>query len=199
MSQTTRPEATGKEPIADLVRRCKRGDRDAQGDLYRRTRDEVARTLYRVLGPDPALEDAVQDVFVEVFRGLPAFRGEARFSTWLYRVTVNVALQRLRRRARRPEGYRSPLEDLPHEETPLRALERKDASRIVHGLLDALSPKKRVVFVLAEIAGLAPREIAAVLGVNPLTARTRLHYARKEFYRLLVAAGGDVHAGQEEG
>ncbi|MBW2733681.1 MAG: sigma-70 family RNA polymerase sigma factor [Deltaproteobacteria bacterium] len=171
---------------ADLVSRCQQGDRDAQGDFYRRYRDDVLRTLYRVLGPNGEVEDALQDVFIEVFRSLPRFRGQSKISTWLYRVCVNVGLQRIRRKRRRPEGYTSLKEDLPDHETPLRALERRDSSRQVYAILDTIAPKKRVVFILSDIVGMNAKEISDVVQSNALTVRTRLHYARKEFYRKAI-------------
>jgi RNA polymerase sigma-70 factor (ECF subfamily) len=181
MSSSGGPQRPGSSS-AELVLRCKRGQRDAQALFYEKYREDVARTLYRVLGPDADLEDAVQDVFIEVFRSIDRFRGDARITTWLYRVCYNVGLQKLRRTRRRPEGYLSERTEHPHHETPLRALERKDSSRQIYRVLDTVAPKKRLVFILHEILGMNAKEIAEVVGTNPLTVRTRLHYARKEFY-----------------
>jgi RNA polymerase sigma-70 factor (ECF subfamily) len=161
---------------------CQRGERTAQSDFYRKYRTEVARTVQKVLGPDADLEDVVQDVFMEVFRSIDKFKGEAKITTWLYRVCVNVALQKIRRQQRRPEGHAAPQDDLPHHETPLRALERKESARAVYRILDNLAPKKRTVFILHEILGMDAKEIGKIVGANVLTVRTRLHYARKEFY-----------------
>lgn len=185
MTSGNGPRRPGSSSV-ELVLRCKDGQRDAQAIFYEKYRDDVARTLYRVLGPDADLEDAVQDVFIEVFRSISNFRGEAKITTWLYRVCANVGLQKLRRTRRRPEGYLSPRGELPHHETPLRALERKDSSRHVYRVLDTLAPKKRMVFIMHEIFGMSAKEIAEVMGTNPLTIRTRLHYARKEFYPKII-------------
>src|SRR6476660_9053205 len=87
---------------ADLIARCRRDDRGAHDELYHRFRRQVAGNLYRVLGDRTDLEDLVQEVFVIAFRGLDKFRGDARLSTWLYRICVNVALGRIRTRKRRP-------------------------------------------------------------------------------------------------
>src|SRR6516164_1541436 len=89
---------------ADLIASCQRGDKEALGELYRRFRPEVTRNLYRVLGPGRGeLEDVLQEVFIEAFRSIGRFRGDSKLSTWLYRVCVNVALQRLRKRKRLAE------------------------------------------------------------------------------------------------
>ena len=148
----------------------------------------MAGNLYRVLGNPSELEDLIQEVFVIAFRGIARFRGESRLTTWLYRIAVNVALQRLRTRGRRPAVAAAPGEDdLVTEDNPERDLLRKHEVAAVYRLLDKLAPKKRVVLVLHEIEGLDVSEIADIVGSPQVTVRTRLHYARKEFYRLASA------------
>jgi RNA polymerase sigma-70 factor, ECF subfamily len=173
-------------PPPDLVTRCQRGDKDALGELYRLYRAEVARNLHRMLGPGRIdLEDVLQEVFIEVFRSISRFRGDAKVSTWLYRVCVNVALQRLRKRKRRAEvSAEISVVETPEDggETPERSLDNRRRLDAVYGILDELSPKKRIVFILHEIEGREPKEIAGIVGAPVLTVRTRLHYARKEFY-----------------
>ncbi len=192
-SESQRGEAVMHESLSradDLVGRCQKKEQSALAEFYQRYKNEVARIVYKVLGPDTELEDVVQEVFLEVFRCIDTFKGNAQFSTWLYRVSSNVALQRLRRLKRCPEGFSVPTEELPHEETPLRSLERQDSSRIVYNILDTIAPKKRMVFILHEIVGMNSKEIAQVVGTNVLTVRTRLHYARKEFYQKVIATEG---------
>src|SRR5262245_31154906 len=87
---------------SELVRLCRQGDRQACERFYREHRRLVAANLYRVVGERSELEDMVQEVFVIAFRGMERFRGDAKLSTWLYRICVNVALGRLRARGRRP-------------------------------------------------------------------------------------------------
>src|SRR5580698_260482 len=97
--------ALGPADEADLIRRCRADERAAHDELYHRFRRQVAGNLYRVLGDRTDLDDLVQDVFVIAFRGLERFRAEARLSTWLYRICVNVALGKIRTRKRRPIAY----------------------------------------------------------------------------------------------
>lgn len=175
------------QPSVDLIPRCQRGERSAQSEFYQVYRQDVLRTLNKVLGPDSEIEDALQDVFIEVFRSIKGFHGKSKVTTWLYRVTVNIALQRIRKRKRRPEGYSVTKEDLPDHETPARSLERKDTSRQVYSILDGIAPKKRIVFILSEIMGMSASEIGKIVNANILTVRTRLHYARKEFYKEALA------------
>jgi RNA polymerase sigma-70 factor, ECF subfamily len=196
--------AMGPADEAELIARCRADERAAQDELYHRFRRAVAANLYRVLGDRTDLEDLVQEVFVIAFRGLDKFRGDARLSTWLYRICVNVALGRIRTRKRRPATFGandleavSPDPSLVERpETPERSLERRRDRERVYQALEALAPKKRIVLYLHEIEGLDLKEIAYLVDSNPITVRTRLFYARREFYRVLAGelpADGAAH------
>ncbi len=136
----------------------------------------------------------MQEVFVIAFRGLERFRGDARLSTWLYRICVNVALGKIRTRKRRPPPIG--VDDLDatsadpslveRPEMPDRTLERREEQARVYRALDTLPPK-RIVLYLHEIEGLDLKEIAYLVDSNPVTVRTRLFYARREFYAAVVA------------
>ncbi len=179
---------------ADLIERCRKHDRAAQDDLYHRFRRQVAGNLYRVIGDRSDLDDLVQEVFVIAFRGLERFRGDARLSTWLYRICVNVALGRIRTRRRRPTAIGMTdldsaeidpsLTDRP--ETPERTYQRRQDQERVYRALEQVAPKKRIVLYLHEIEGLDLKEIAYLVDSNPVTVRTRLFYARREFYKVLA-------------
>lgn len=198
--------STPLEPAdeADLIARCRAHERAAHDELYHRFRRQVAANLYRVLGERTDLDDLVQEVFVIAFRGLERFRGDARLSTWLYRICVNVALGRIRTKKRRPPpiGLRDldtaaldpSLTERP--ETPERSLERQRDQARVYRALEQLAPKKRIVLYLHEIEGRDLKEIAYLVDSNPVTVRTRLFYARREFYR--VIAGDDAPRAEGE-
>jgi RNA polymerase sigma-70 factor, ECF subfamily len=196
--------ALGPVDEADLIQRCRADDRAAHDELYHRFRRQVAGNLYRVIGDRSDLEDLVQEVFVIAFRGLDKFRGDARLSTWLYRICVNVALGRIRTRRRRPNAIGvSDLDSAAADpslterpETPEKSLERQRDRERVYQALEQLAPKKRIVLYLHEIEGLDLKEIAYLVDSNPVTVRTRLFYARREFYRLIAGedmpeSGGD--------
>lgn len=171
----------------ELVERAQQGDREAFRELFRRHRADVARLAFRMLGTSGDLEDIVQDVFLQVHRSLNDFRGQSKFSTWLHRVTVNVVLMNRRAARSRPIFAAEGLGDLepdggvrPDDEAARR--ERVAAFRRV---LDRLPEKKRTVFVLHELEGLPPAEIATVVDAPVLTVRTRLFYARRELCDLM--------------
>jgi RNA polymerase sigma-70 factor (ECF subfamily) len=190
--------ALGPADEAELIRRCRAGERAAHDEFYARFKRPVAGNLYRVLGDRTDLDDLVQEVFVIAFRGLDRFRGDARLSTWLYRICVNVALGRIRTRSRKPPPVSVSDLDLTSQaqtlverpETPERALERQRDRDRVYRALENLAPKKRIVLFLHEIEGLDLKDIAYLVDSNPVTVRTRLFYARREFYKLL--AGDDA-------
>jgi RNA polymerase sigma-70 factor (ECF subfamily) len=173
----------GEDPVA----LAQRGDRTAFAELFRRHRNDVARLAFRMLGPSADIEDVVQEVFLQVHRSLGEFRGQAKFSTWLHRVTVNVVLM-VRRAARsRPVLSGEPVAEQqadggiwPDEDAGRRA--RIAAFR---RLLDRLPEKKRTTFILHEIEGHSPAEIAVIVGAPVLTVRTRLFYARRELAALM--------------
>jgi RNA polymerase sigma-70 factor (ECF subfamily) len=178
-----------REREAELIARVQRGERDAEMELYRAHRRQVAANLYRVLGHADELEDLVQEVFIIAFKGLDKFRRDSRLSTWLYRIAVNVALGNIRKRSRRPRTVLTPeagerrVADSNH--SPYRQVVREQDRELCYRVMEMLAPKKRLVLYLHEIEGRELKDIAEILGVNPVTVRTRLFYARREFYKLL--------------
>ncbi len=144
----------------------------------------------RRLGIAPAdTDDVVQEVFVVAHRKLPEFEGRAEVKTWLYKILLHVVRHYLRAQGRKP-GHRpaAALDELEglHDQRdagPAAAAERKDAARVLDGLLARLDAEKREVFVLAEIEELSSVEIAEILGTNLTTIYSRLRVARQEFQR----------------
>jgi RNA polymerase sigma-70 factor (ECF subfamily) len=173
--------------LSELIERCKAGDGLAFREVFRCHRADVARLVQRMTGRPADLEDIVQEVFLQVYRSIKDFRGQSRFSTWLYRVTVNVVLMQRRAAKSRPVLHEAPDEafgpdghDLPDDQVA-----RARRVSAFYRLLDRLSDKKRAVFVLHELEGLSPGEIAKIVSAPVLTVRTRLFYARRELLALL--------------
>ena len=137
--------------------------------------------LHLVRDPETA-EDVTQEAFVHAFRSLPRFRGTAKFSTWLYRIARNCAVDAIRKRDRRKRLERGLAEPEPVADASLRAA-------LVHAI-DALPRDLREAFVVIEVFGLSYREAAGVLGVLPGTLKSRMHRTR----RLLMKALGEERA-----
>jgi RNA polymerase sigma-70 factor (ECF subfamily) len=156
--------------------------------------EEYAPRVYqlasRLLGNAADAEDVTQDVFLQVVRKLPTFRGEAAFSTWLYRVTVNAALSYRRKRARREVNVPSePLEEFredgehlipvrPWMSRPNHQLLDQEAHQVIEKAIARLPENYRDVYVLADVEELPNAEIAELLGLNVAAVKSRLHRAR---------------------
>lgn len=170
-----------------LVLRCQAGDREAFHELFRRHRSDVARLVQRLLGGRGDIDDVVQEVFLQVHRSLKDFRFGSRFSTWLYRVTVNVVLMQRRAARSRPQLVEAPegLTPLDAALSPEEQAVRKRRVEAFYRLLDRLSEKKRTAYILHEMEGMSPSDIAEAVKAPVLTVRTRLFYARRELCALL--------------
>jgi RNA polymerase sigma-70 factor (ECF subfamily) len=182
----SRPEDEHDE---QLVERAAAGDHRAFATLYRRHADRVWRILTRIVGPDPDREDLLQQVFVQVFRSLGRFRGEAAFTTYLHRVTTNAAFDHLQTRRRRPVNP-APLNDLdaPGPSPERRAADREQLS-IIFRLLDRVKPKKRIAFVLRVVEGWSLEEIGVATDAAPDAVAQRVRHAHRELESMMVKRG----------
>ncbi len=176
----------------ELVTRAAAGDADAFETLVGRHEGRVYRLAYRLTGSDADAQDVLQDAFLAAYRGLASFRGTARFSTWLYRITTNAAL--LHRRARRRRPAESLEEFLPRfdadgqhvpEPAELRAASRADdllegklLAEKTRAALERLPDLYREAFVLRDLEELGTSEVADLLRVDAATVRQRVHRAR---------------------
>jgi RNA polymerase sigma-70 factor (ECF subfamily) len=163
-------------------------DRRMFAELYRRHVDSVYARLTRVVGPVLERDDLVQHIFLDVHRALPRFRGEARFSTFLHRIVLNVACEHLERR-RRHRGRTLALEPqqldeviAPDASPEARVRARQELAEVFRRL-EALSPKRRVAFILVAVEGLPLDEAAAQAGCSPDAMKQRVLDARRELAR----------------
>lgn len=173
----------------DLVARAASGDRAAFRGLYQRHRMDVTRLVYRMLAGSSDVDDVVQEVFFQVHRSLKDFRGQAKFTTWLHRVAVNVVLMHRRSARSRPAFSEEAPPDLTPDDdllAPDEDADRRGRIRAFARLLDKLADKKRIVFVLHDLEGVSPQEISSIVDAPVLTVRTRLFYARRELEALIA-------------
>lgn len=160
----------------ELLRRACDGDMDALTTLIERTEGRLRAVLGRLLDDPRDAEEALQDTFVQAWRGCGGFRGGSTVPTWLHRIAVNTALMRTR-------GKRLPTAPLDAEMVEDGACvhesaERGELSRFLAGRLRALDPEQRVPLVLRDLAGLSNQEIAEVLDISLPAAKSRVHRAR---------------------
>ena len=160
-----------------LVGKAQAGDMAAFEDLYRQNLSRVYALCLRMCGNAGYAEEMTQEAFIRAWQRLSSFRGDARFSTWMHRVTVNVVLSDRRSRAKRMEKVTDPLE---HQEIRLAA--RPNAPGLSVDLEEAIAKLPagaRDVFVLHDIEGYKHREIAEMTGIATGTSKAHLHRARR--------------------
>ncbi|GIX00792.1 MAG: RNA polymerase sigma factor [Pirellulaceae bacterium] len=175
---------TGEEvPWDRWVRDSLLGDDQAQAALYSHCHPMVYRLVRRMAGSECA-DDLTQQVFLQAFRKLDQYRGQAKFHTWLYRLAVNEVLQWVRRR-RSPVGPL--LADPPEPKAGVAArVEQRD---MLDWALKQLDPELRAVFLLKEQHGQSYREIAEAVGIPEGTVGSRMNRARQQLRNLLTLAG----------
>jgi RNA polymerase sigma-70 factor (ECF subfamily) len=155
----------------------------------RRHNRTLFRTARAILRDDAEAEDAVQEAYLQAYRALGTFRGDARLSTWLVRIVANEALGRLRKRTRRADVLPLiPVEEIPAmrtEDGPEGAAQRAQMRRLLEERIDALPDAYRAVFVLRALEELSVEETAAALGIAQATVRTRFFRARSQLREAL--------------
>jgi RNA polymerase sigma-70 factor (ECF subfamily) len=167
----------------ELLAACKRGDRLAFEELVRVTHRRVYSLAYRLVGDRNEAEDVAQEAYLRIFRGLPGFREEAAFETWMHRIVANCAMTQLRKRGRFGDVLRD--EEQPELPIPDRAQEitvqRDDLAR---GLA-TLPLGQRTVLLLKDVYGLSVKEIAQEVGIEEGAVKVRLHRARRRLKEML--------------
>lgn len=168
------------------------GRRDAFGELVSRYQTRLYNAAIRLVDSPDDAADVVQDAFLNAFQSLHAFKGDAEFFTWLYRIAFNGAISL--KRKKRPTGRLDaasgerafePADPSDYVRTG-HALERTEENALLHAALVRLSPEHREVLTMKDLDGLRYEEIAEVLGVPVGTVRSRLHRARLELRDLLA-------------
>ena len=168
------PGSAGERPSdAELLRRHVAGDGDAFGELFRRHRDRLWAVALRTASDPEEAADALQDAMVSAFRRAADFRGDSAVTTWLHRIVVNAALDRLRRRAVRPA--------VPADEQALQALAAHDPDPAlaadtrmdIDAALSLLPAPQRSALVIVDMLGFSVDDAAAILAISPGTVKSR--------------------------
>lgn len=175
---------------ADIVRRAQHKDEAAIRAIIRQHNRRLFRVARSMVRDDGEAEDVLQEAYLKAFSALGAFRGEASLSTWLTRIVVNEALQRLRRRVEAPLARAA----MPGEEPqniipfplsgtnpldPERAVAQKQIARLIERAIDDLPDEFRTVFVARVLEDMSIEETAELLSIRPETVKTRLFRARR--------------------
>lgn len=181
------PEAPlpGERTDGEVIRACQAGEEDAFAELVQRYHGRAYWVAYGLLGRDEEAQDVIQDAFLRVYRALDRFDFNQNFYTWLYRIVVNLAIDRIRKASKARsvalDDVGEPASPISLDESPGRRLEVIETRREVRAVLSRLPEKYRTVMVLRELNGLSCKEIAGIVRSSHATVRWRLHMARKYF------------------
>ena len=172
-----------------LVEKARTGDYQAFEALVNRYEGKVYRLSMRMLRNQEDAEDALQEAFLQVYRGLKGFEGRSSFSTWLFRLATNVCLMKIRHRETEPapllpleeylprhEGEHPPLQDWPDK--PEEVLLNKESRQKMLEALEKLPAEYRAVFILRDVEGFSNAEAGEALGISVAAVKSRLHRAR---------------------
>ncbi|MCB9735132.1 MAG: sigma-70 family RNA polymerase sigma factor [Deltaproteobacteria bacterium] len=184
---------------ARLVARCRAGDERAWAEVYAAASPTVAAFVRRLNGPDADVDDLVQQVFVELFTSIGRFRGDARLSTWLYRIAAHMSARAARTRARhrrRLSAWAAALSVGPGAHEPGGRIGARESLLVVDRALADMKPIHRTVWVMSEVEGLSIDEMAAALKTRAGTVRSRLLTARRQLGAALEAL--EAEAGDDE-
>jgi RNA polymerase sigma-70 factor (ECF subfamily) len=172
---------------SDLVKASINGDKNAFGEIVNRYQKMVARTVKGMLGDTVFAEDIGQEVFINLFYSLPEFRGEAKLSTYIQRIAVNLTLNEIKRRKRFFSMFSQKGNNEMHEfeiaDTDTE--ERKEASEIVNKALLGLDPRFRIIITMRMLQGYSTKETAEILGLPVGTVLSRLSRAQEQLRNLL--------------
>lgn len=173
-----------------LISRARGGDREAFGALVEQYRDNVYRLAYRMCGNAYDADEAAQEAFVAAWRALPNFRGDAKFSTWLYRLTTNAAIDVMRREKRHQTvGDGEMMEVADDADSPQETVERTEQQEAVQKALATLSEEYREVLLLRYMEELDYAEIAEVLQLPSGTVKSRINRAKAALKAALLKSG----------
>jgi RNA polymerase sigma-70 factor (ECF subfamily) len=176
----------------ELIRRLQQHDEKAFQKCVRLYQDKVYGLVYRMLGSQAEAEDVSQEVFVTVFKSIDSFRGDSKFSTWLYRIAANHCKNRIKYLKRRAHKQTGELDDAAEREllgsststlgqqhaSPVEALEGQQLGGIVQRAITQLDEDHRLLLVLRDVEELSYEEIMQVTGLAEGTVKSRLHRAR---------------------
>lgn len=183
--------APARSPVheQDLIARARAGEGAAERALYEAHVDRVYRICFRFAGDDDLARDFTQDTFIRAFERLDEFRGESRFSTWVYAIAVSIALNGLRK-VKRLKARETDLDEGAGVPRPGREAE-PDLKRRMAEAIDALPEGYRTVFVMHDVEGYTHEEIAAALGVETGTSKAQLSRARAKLRVALADFAGE--------
>jgi RNA polymerase sigma-70 factor (ECF subfamily) len=182
-----RKKLTKEQRDRQLVALAKKGDADAFGKLMLEYQSKIYRLARRMTETDEDAEDVLQEAFIKAYKSLSGFKGKSKFSTWLYRITVNLALMKLRRKKLDSVSLDEPIstrEGVVQREIedesldPLEEMIESEFTEVLDKAIHDLPKNYRAVFVLRHVEGLSTEETARILNISVPAVKSRLHRTR---------------------
>lgn len=178
--------------MTELVTAAKAGDKAAFTRLVEATHADMYTLAYRLTGNAEDAQDVVQEAYLRAFKGLKRFRGDAEFTSWMYRITANCANTHLSRTSKHRHDAIDETNDVTDERPgPEARLGSTDERQLLNRALQSLSPEMRAVVVLRDVYDLPHEAIAAELGISEGAAKVRLHRARRKLRERLFPLRGE--------
>ncbi|MBN1779672.1 RNA polymerase sigma factor [bacterium] len=177
----------------DLVIKSRSGDMQAFSRLVTLHQPYVYQIAYRVVLSAEDARDVVQEVFVKVWRNLSKYRMNTKFTTWLYRIAVNAALDRMRQNKRHASviaGEASGMTAASPDPDPERALLKKETRELIERAMNRLPEKRRLVFILRDLQELSVQETAEILKCSEQNVKSHLYYARRHIRETIIKSEG---------
>ncbi|MCX5777425.1 MAG: sigma-70 family RNA polymerase sigma factor [Candidatus Firestonebacteria bacterium] len=176
-----------------LIHRFKMGEEQAFYELVNKYKDAVAAIANKFVGGLQETEDVTQEVFLQMYKSLPSFKGHSKFFTWFYRIVFNVCLYYKRGKSSKKffitDNTEADYTVSNVENEPERLFERKDIMEKINRAIENLPEKLKIVFVLREMEGFSYEEIAEIVDTNVGTVRSRIHTARKYLKKEITGKG----------
>jgi len=192
------------ERLADeaLIRRIKAGDADAFEEIVKTYEKPIYNLALRyTANPDDAF-DVTQDVFLRVYRSIDTFKGQSKFSTWLYQIATNICIDYCRKASRKKEismvvtdesGEETEMDFADTSPTPEQSVEHTELREEITRCIEKLGDEHRMILILRDIDGLSYQEIGSILGMEQGTVKSRLFRAREKLRGLLLKSGNFSH------
>lgn len=191
------PTPEDRDDLAEFVAAAQQGDRAAFDELVRRTYVDTYTLAVRLVRNEEDARDVVQEAYLRAWKGIRRFRGDAQFSTWLYRITANTAYtagqKHHRQRTITLEGVEDPIEHRLDAQPEASAESAAGAAEIM-AAVNELPSKLRIIVILKDVYGLSHEDIAEELGISVAAAKVRLHRGRKKLRDVLYEDGEKAHA-----
>ncbi len=170
----------------ELVGLCQKGDIDAFDKLFYKYRDKIYRTAFRMINNQEDALDLTQEIFLKAYKNINKYNFKSQFSTWLYKLAINVCIDELRKQKKSNEVL---TDEIPHNrtynDTPEDIVLSEEQEALIWRALDLLKEKERSVLVLREMEGLSYEEIANILGCSMGRVKSRIHESREKLKKAL--------------